>query len=326
MVITLWKKISPWIGKFLYLQLFLSLVAFPIVVCWGLPVSILSPVGNLIFGPALTIFLLLSSMFFFSELLCIPNSFLAYALDAFTQLWLKIIKISPYPWTIGIAKPSVGVLLCIPVCALIIVHYSQWRSVWQPIACFAILLIGSGFYIHVIHTKHSSYNTFACNKGQVSFVRDSNRLMLIDPGFMGQRISAPSWVEFSLVPHVISTYGTTCIDTVVLLQPGAMVFQAMTTLLTKCRVKKIYLVCWSGLLPKYAWRSFFAMKEAAKLQGTLIERIAKTPICVPLDHGICTIKPLKSFIKANDMTYPAVVVQGLIDNVSFNIASAKYSV
>ena len=48
------KKYTLWVLRFLKLQLFISLFAMPILLWWGLPLSILSPIGNLIFGTGLS--------------------------------------------------------------------------------------------------------------------------------------------------------------------------------------------------------------------------------------------------------------------------------
>lgn len=323
MMITILKKMSHWIGKFLYLQLFISLIALPILLCWGLPLSLLSPVGNLIFGPALTLFLFLSSLLFFTELLYIPNGFIAQALDLFTQGWLYILKIPSHPWLFGFAKPSIIVLVCIPLCAVLIVHYRKFKSIWSHVLCLSLLLVGSSLYIKTMHTKTNDFETLACNKGEVTIIHDQNKVILIDPGVIGQRISAASWVEFTLLPHLISSSGVNAIDDLILLQPGAMLFQAITTLITKIKVKKIYLVCWQGSLAKHEWRSFFQMREAAQEQGITIERITYKKIQIPLAHSALTIEPLKSFITSKEITYPVIKVRGTINQKPFEIVSAK---
>lgn len=325
MMINTLTKISHWIGKFLYLQLFISLIAFPILLCWGLPLSLLSPIGNLIFGPALTVFLFLSSLLFFTELLYIPNGWIAYMLDAFTHKWLSIMKISPHPWIFGFTKPSIPVLIAIPLCAVLIVHYKKFTSVWYHIVCLSALLVSSSLYIKTAHTKTHEYETLACNKGEISIIHDTNKVILIDPGVIGQRISAASWMEFTLIPHLISSSGVTTIDDLILLQPGAMLFQAIKTLLTKIKVKKIYLVYWKGSLAKHEWRSFFQMREEAQKQGIPIERITYKKIQIPLDQGIITIEPLKSSITSKKINYPAIKVNGNINQTLFTIASQKHT-
>jgi len=324
MILAMLKKISHWIGRFLYLQLFISLAAFPLLLCWGLPISLLSPVGNLIFGPFLTIFLFLSSMLFFTELLYIPNSLIADLLDTFTKSWLWILNIPSHPWLFGFAKPSLALLIIIPLVALLIIHYKKFKARWQPIFCLSILLIGSCLFIKTAHSKTKECETVACNGSEVTLVHDDQRLILIDPGAIGKRVNAASWIEFTLIPHLIVSSGKTTIDDLILLQPGAMLFQAITTLITKIKVKKIYLVCWQGSLEKHEWRSFFLMREAAQEHNVIIERITNKQITLPVTNGSLTITPLKSQITQREITYPAIKVAGSIDDTKFTVTSKKH--
>lgn len=323
MILTL-KKCGHWIGNFLYLQLFISLIALPILLCWGLPISLLSPVGNLLFGPALTLFLLLSSLLFFSELFYIPNGFLASVLDRFTQYWLAVLKVPSQEWFIGFARPSGILLVLIPLCALAIIHYKHGKNIWIRIACLTALLVAFGIYTKIIHAKKTEIQTLACNKGAVTLVHDAGTVVLIDPGVIGQRVSAQSWVEFTLLSHLVSSSGATVIDHVVLLQPGAMLFQAITTLLTKITVKKLYLVYWQGSLAKHEWRSFFEMRETAQKQGVAIERISYKTIHIPLKHGAIMIEPLQERITDKEINYPAITVHGDVQGQFFDVISSKY--
>jgi beta-lactamase superfamily II metal-dependent hydrolase len=324
MMIAQFKKIGHWVGRFLYLQLFISLIALPILLCWGLPLSILSPVGNLIFGPALTFFLFLSCLFFFTELLYIPNGFIAWVLDLFTQKWLHVINISPQPWLFGFAKPSLFLLVSIPICALLVVHYKHFKSVWHSVLCLAVLLSGSCLYIKMAHTKTQDIQTLACNNGEVTIIHSGPKTVLIDPGVIGRRISACSWVEFTLLPHLISSSGANTIDDLILLQPGAMLFQAVSTLMSKIKIKKIYLVYWQGSLAKHEWRSFFQMRELAQKQGIVIERISYKKIHIPLKNGAITVEPRKEQITEKEITYPAITVHGALKSGAFEITSKKY--
>lgn len=157
----------------------------------------------------------------------------------------------------------------------------------------------------------------------MTIIHDAQRVILIDPGVIGQRINAASWVEFTLLPHLISSSGVNAIDDLILLQPGAMLFQAITTLITKIKVKKIYLVCWQGSLEKHEWRSFFQMRETAQAQRVPIERITYKKIQIPLAQSMLTIEPLKARIASKKIDYPVIKVSGNLNKQPFAITSTK---
>ena len=70
-------RVNYWLMRTIYVQLYLSLMSSPILIYWGLPVSLASPLGNILFNPLLVVFLFFSSLLFFTELLHIPNIFCA---------------------------------------------------------------------------------------------------------------------------------------------------------------------------------------------------------------------------------------------------------
>jgi len=324
MNIAVLHKIINWILRFLKLQLFISLLAMPILLWWGLPLSILSPIGNLIFGPALTLFLILSSLFFFTELLHIPNGLIASCLDKFTQAWLYLIQSDNHKWLFGFAKPSLCFLIFIPCMAMLILHFKKFKYTAQSVACFTLLLVGSCLYIKTVNTKTNSIQTMPCNRGQLTLLHDKKKLIVIDPGVIGQRISAASWIEYTFAPQLIQTSGKTTIDSLILLQPSAMLFQAIEMLVTKIKVKEIYLIYWQGSLEKREWSRFFGMKNALEAQGVKVHRITNKKITLALsDKSHVVIEPLPEMITYKEIKFPAVVVQGNIDDTPFHVQSHK---
>jgi len=97
---------------FLQVQCFLSLVSLPVIVAWGLPFSLMTAVGNFIFSPFITIFLLCSSLIFFTELLSIPNQYLIIILEWITKIWLICLSYGSKSWLVGLPT-SLLPLLCI---------------------------------------------------------------------------------------------------------------------------------------------------------------------------------------------------------------------
>src|SRR5579862_7575785 len=97
----------------LSMQLFLSLVSLPILASWGLPISLMSPIGNVIFSPLLTLFLLLSSIIFFCELFCIPNEFFVWLLELVSQVWRWGLSCTYGSALIACKKPALW--LCIAI-------------------------------------------------------------------------------------------------------------------------------------------------------------------------------------------------------------------
>src|SRR5260370_32295969 len=79
--------------KSIQLQLFISFISLPFLIGWGLPISLLTPVSTLIFGPFLTCFLLISSLIFFLKLFYVPNAALVSCLELITSVWLAFLNL-----------------------------------------------------------------------------------------------------------------------------------------------------------------------------------------------------------------------------------------
>ena len=319
------QKIAHYILRFLQLQLFISLVALPILLCWGLPISILSPVGNLVFGPILTLFLFLSSLLFFTQLCCIPNSWIVWGLEHTTQFWLYIMKTDSHPWLFGFAQPSFIILILIPLAALDILHLKKIKYLLQSVVCLGLLLLLFCFFIQVAHSKTYSIETLACNKGELTIIHDNAQLIVIDPGVIGQRISATSWTEFTLMPHLVKMSGKTTIDCLILMQPSGTLFEAIALLAKKIKIKKILLVCWQGTLTKREWFHFFSLKRAITESNSMLERITKKNMHLKLSgNNKIIVKPLEKQISQKDISYPALCVQCSINEKEIEVYSYKY--
>src|SRR5258708_38016064 len=102
------EKYIRWRKSFLksiQLQLFISFISLPFLIGWGLPISLLTPISTLIFGPFLTCFLLISSLIFFLELFYVPNSIFIWLLENITHIWLMCLNLEQRTWLIGFTKP-----------------------------------------------------------------------------------------------------------------------------------------------------------------------------------------------------------------------------
>jgi hypothetical protein len=320
-----YARISLWLIRFLELQLFLSLISLPLLIAWGLPFSLMSVVGNLVFSPLLMLFLTLSSLLFFSELLHIPNGWLAYCLEGVASIWQLILSVRQPGWLIGFVKLPIIVLCSIVLVALWIVSRRMWYARTRIIAflsLFALLWsvswVSSGT-VPVI-------TTCACNKGSVIIIHYHNKTVLIDPGYIGQRPSASSWVQYTLAPYVIQLTGSLTIDYMIVLQPSSRMFEALASLCTKLQVSQVYMPWWQGTLSRGAWHNFFVFKEMLARTGGTIKRFGDWPIKIPLPNQSCIrLLPLEQMITYHEARYTDTRVDCCIDKDIMTFYAAKHT-
>lgn len=228
----LFARAYAWALRFIQLQLFLTVFSLPILIAWGLPVSLLSPLGNLIFSPALTVFLFLSSLIFCCHLLCIPSAWLVYLLENVTRAWLTIMHNDSKSWLIGFTQPPRWFLILIALASLAVLMNTITNTPKRSIAVWSILFLILMAYSHLARWQAPLVASFPCNNGEVAIIQCDNKLTLLDPGYIGQRISAPSWVQYTLMPHLINSYGIPHIDTIITLRNNGMTLEALERLAT----------------------------------------------------------------------------------------------
>ncbi len=197
-------------------------------------------------------------------------------------------------------------------------------SLYKSIFCFIILFLLFGFFLHSRSRYRSPIlKTLGCNKGAINFIVTDKECVMIDPGYLGQRISTSSWIQYTLIPTIIKDFGRTTIDHCVILHPSGLVFQALERLCTKIQIKNIYLVCWFGDMSKKALRDYGKFKRAALAHGTSITRLTSQTVTLGNDTSI-TLKRLPTNISYQAIEYPAFACHMQIDNKDITIYSAKY--
>lgn len=318
------RKFGHSLISFIHVQLFITLISMPILLCWGMPLSLLSFAGNFFFGPILTAFLLLSSLIFFFELLAIPNYFLIYALQKLTRAWMHIMHLPSSTSLVALPKPPLVIAFVIALCALLILHCKKINTPLKGIAAYSALLFFSGIILMFSTHWSTPVATLDCHSGQVTIVYQHKTLVVIDPGVIGQRISAPNWCEYTLMPYLAKEYGATKIDHLILLQPNGVLFQAIAHLLDKIQIKKIYLPIWNGTIPSHWWKHYFALIEQCNKKGCTLIRLKSDVRTIYLGRQFLEIKPLEQHIRITEYSFSVFQVSGNIEEHPLLVYPRKY--
>lgn len=275
--------LRDWLLQFIYIQLFVTLMALPIIIYWGLPLSLLTFLGNLLFSPLLTIFLTVSSLIFFTELLYIPNMFLIYILEKITWLWHYISSLATDNCLIGFAQPHLLFLLIIPISALALVFYYKAHITLYTTSMLASLCALTIIYLSLISPRYLSatyIKNIPCNKGELTLIYDQGETILIDPGYLGQHLGASSWVEYTLIPTITQSVGATTIDHLILTKPTIILIQALITLCTNKSVKNIYLPALQGIVPENLQKALEQLQVILQKNKIKIMYINTEPITI----------------------------------------------
>lgn len=315
--------LSKKIERYTYIHLVVSLYSFLILVCWGIPFCPMSFVGNLIFGPILTLFLGISTLLFFTEICLIPNSYLVQLLELVSNAWLWILHSVPLQRLhIPCAQPSHIVMATLFLAGVIIVIM---RTSYIKKSLYICLMLISSFILTDKQTVRHKIENLPCAHGALHIIKTSGQLIIVDPGCLGRYISAPSFVQYNLMPHLVNKYGTNTIDHLILLQPGKLTFDATQAIMQKGFIKHVYIPYWHGALSKSGLCAYMRMKELAELHETKVHRLGNHEITL-LKNNITdlAIYPTQQEIKKSTITFQAFCVGNIIDKQHVTFYPAKY--
>lgn len=221
-----------WITQGLRIQLFLIIVSLPILVCWGLPLSLISPLGNILFAPILTLFLLLSSLVFFTELLHIPNSGIIWCLEHLNLLWSLMLEWGAHDWLVHLPSSSFLPLIAGPCIALMIMRNKALRCDKKGIiALIAVLICISLSLVDTTYNESCSQVTYLpCAGKTVQIIRHAGKTYLIDQDGLTHCNSSTSWINCTLLPFLSKQYGCPQLAGITINSTGKRAQQALAEL------------------------------------------------------------------------------------------------
>lgn len=205
-------SLYAWLLKFLELQLFITVCSLPIFTYWGLPISIMTLVGNLIFSPILTIFIFLSAIIFFTELFFIPNTLCIQALDLVTQWWLNILSYGNKSWLIGL-KQDYFLFSIIPFIAAFAIVKCRIKREYKVLALLC-LTTSTTFILHSFPYSNDDVIELPSGKKKVTLFTHQHGIIVYENGTFSKK-SARSFIKYTLLPAMLKKTGKADIDLII---------------------------------------------------------------------------------------------------------------
>jgi hypothetical protein len=217
-LVILGERAKIWLTTLIFAQLFLTAFSLPLVVWWGLPISLLTILGNIIFNPCIILFLACSLCLFFCELFSLPSFPFAWCLERLTDAWLWLIAQGTRHALIALPKPH-GCLLILMACIPLWIMYVCAHRRQRGITLFVMYLLSVSFLLKFFVIKNSAL-TVPYGTRSVQLVTQGKRCCIIDTqGILRCGEHNRSWVDFTLRPVLVSKLGRLTCDGIVLLKP-----------------------------------------------------------------------------------------------------------
>lgn len=267
------NPVKQFLLKALQTQLLLSIMSLPILVHWGLPISLMTIVGNLIFTPILTFMLILSSLIFFTELFYIPNNYLTNILNMLVYAWNNSLHLGNFDWMVGFAHPGILTLACIPIITMLSLKSSWVKTLQQRVIIMSLLFALScgGLWIY---GKLKNPITLEQKRFTVE-LNENKTLSFIDNGYFNTKATPDKALEFELKPYLTKKFGTPAIQNLTLNRPSKRSFLGALALCESYRIKEITVPYWRDIEDKKKAWAYGKLKRKAYNQGILWKRKVK---------------------------------------------------
>lgn len=244
-------------------QLAVTLVSLPILVTWGLGFSWMTFLGNLVYAPVLTLFLIISSLLLFTELIGIPNHFLVVLLNVITHAWDKILHYGYASWIVECAKPPTIILISIPIITFFVLHHRSINTHLKRFLALSVLLVLS-LGIFAAQKNRNSQNLLSAQLNEKLYVIklvDSPSIILVDNGFFARKKSVEKAIDYEVKQWINKMYGQVSIRELRILKPSAGSFKAAQYICSRWNVQAVWLAYFKDSLNKGAWFSYFNLKR-----------------------------------------------------------------
>jgi len=210
------KVTIHYLYSFFELQFVITLMSLPILIVWGIPISIMSPLANLIFTPLMILFLWFSCFFTICVLLHIPSFWVVWILEKITYLWFYLLSFANPCWLIGFPVSMIWISLII--CFLIFCIYTFIKPTSKK-ACLLLFL----FWITLIGVRACWTDEYYKKIGNLPlfFANINKKTYLIDIGALCTRKNLYTNIDYTVLPELIKKTGCCTIDTLVLCKPSA---------------------------------------------------------------------------------------------------------
>lgn len=311
-------------AKFIQLQLFLTLVSLPILVYWGLPISLIAPIGNLIFTPFITVFLICASIIFFGELFYIPTTPVVWCLEKISTFWLWSLQYNSDYWLLYLSSTQWWLLLTTPIGGLLILHLNIKKRAWYTTLWLLLYTIVILLLLKYNSIKNGIYTINRFNDN-VYLLHSHNHTLLIDPGNIRATQNNGQWLDYTLLPYLIKKIGTPSIDSVIMLSISHANIEMLAAYLKKISIKTIYLPQWFNRLPQKTNDLLSTIEYSVKsIKGSIIYINHINKIIDEKGSIIATIRTDGLNNNYKDAHYQSLLVEGQVDKAPFTLYAAKH--
>jgi len=265
-------KLTEWAHSTIFALLVVNTTSFifsaPILLWWGIPISALSIIGNIFFGPFLALFIIFSSIFTIASIVGLNTSIPGYCLNKLTEYWMMILGLG--------SKKVLCAQICNPIILLLMIatviccgYFLNQSKTQKKIA--QVLLAGSTAIVLLFAIPLSNQQSVMQNRsGQLTIIQDNNGLKLLDDGYLKNLTNPSKNIPFNLKMPIVKNHGTIKIDSLETTKASIRTFQALKELIICMDTQKIILPQINPPQKASFWRALYNLRHYAKINNVKI--------------------------------------------------------
>lgn len=270
---TLAKKIGPSCKKWAFSLLVVNATSYifsaPILLWWGMPLSSLSFIGNIIFAPVLALFIVLCTALMSTSLLGFSCVFLKLPLEKTIEWWFAILQLGSKRFLYGqIAHPL------ILASAIGIVFWTGAQVLYSKTHKTIIksLTIGSIFMTLLFTLPLRNAESIISNRsGNLTIHQtQSSTITLEDSGFFKGIKNPSKGIPFNVKRPIMQNHGTLNVKKLTTTVISSRTFESIAELIIAMNVKEIGLPDIKPPQTPSVWRNLAKVRKLAKENGIKI--------------------------------------------------------
>ena len=233
------KSVVNKIHLLIYSQLVVLTFSLPILVAWGTPISKVVILSNIFFIPIFTLFIILCSLMFFTELLSIPNGIIALNINTFVYHLDKLLNFGYKTWLIAFPSPGTTIVISMIFSTVFIMYKTKKCTLLRKTLFMAMLL--TGYIVFLYSFPFFKKNTFI-NEPLYSIEQVSPyNIVFTDYGFFDRKYNIEKAVIFQLLPNIYKNFGKATIKEFYVQRPNRKTEQGVDILRKYVKVEKIFI-------------------------------------------------------------------------------------
>lgn len=268
-----WKKAYAYIAAGALAVFIANTTAYifsaPILLWWGMPQSSMSFVGNIIFAPFLSIFLLQCALMLATSLFGFIPQFLVSTLEHTTNLWMQCLNLGSAQFLYG-QQFHYAIFIGL-LCIVYITGWGIAKSASKKHLCLVLLAGYVATTALLLLPLTTPTSTLKNRTGELVITQKSPGAVIIaDQGYFVGVQSPEKNIPFQVKRHLMQRHGTLKIASLILSRISSRILLAINELMITTHISKITLPEINPPQTPFFWRQLSILRKKAKASATKI--------------------------------------------------------